>query len=143
MSLEKLKAFVERIAAYLEGEATVILFGSYARGDYNLASDFDLVVISDRIKGNPLERTRELYKLNEEFLPVDIIAYTEEEFLKALENLSPSALDAVAEGRVLHDNGFYKAARKKFEELKKRGLKKEKYWMMISSQNVGGEEHLS
>ncbi|KUJ98778.1 MAG: Uncharacterized protein XD43_1561 [Thermococcales archaeon 44_46] len=105
MSLEKLKAFVERIVEYLEGDVTVILFGSYARGDYNLASDFDLIVISDKIKGNPLERTRELYKLNKEFLPVDIIAYTKKEFLKALENLSPSALDAIAEG--------------KFEELKR------------------------
>lgn len=61
MSLEKLKTFVDRIVAYLEGDVTVILFGSYARGDYNLASDFDLVVISDKIKGNPLERTRESF----------------------------------------------------------------------------------
>ncbi|AAL80896.1 nucleotidyltransferase domain-containing protein [Pyrococcus furiosus DSM 3638] len=130
MSLEKLKRFVDRIVAYLEGDATVILFGSYARGDYNLASDFDLVVISDNIKGNPLERTRELYMLNEELLPVDIIAYTREEFLKALENLSPSALDAITEGKVLYDSGFYKIAKKKFEELKKKGLKKKRYWMI-------------
>ena len=131
MSLERLKAFVERIARHLEGKVTIILFGSYARGNYNLASDFDIIVISDRLKGNPLERTRELYMLNEEFLPVDIIAYTRKEFLKALENLSPSALDAMEYGKVLYDNGFYKVAKKKFEELKKKGLKKKRYWMMV------------
>lgn len=63
---------------------------------------------------------------------MDIIAYTRGEFLKALENLSPSALDAITEGKVFYDNGFYKIAKKKFEELKKRGLKKERYWTMIS-----------
>jgi len=131
MDLEELKDFVQRIADYLGGEATVILFGSYARGDYNLASDFDIIVISDRLKGNPLRRTRELYRLNEEFLPVDIIAYTRKEFLRALENLSPSALDAMKYGKVLYDDGFYKFAKRKFEELKKRGLRKERYWMMV------------
>ncbi|ASJ10323.1 nucleotidyltransferase [Thermococcus sp. P6] len=130
MNLEELNGFVQRLVDYLGGEATVILFGSYARGDYNLASDFDIIVVSDRLKGNPLRRTRELYRLNEEFLPVDIIAYTRKEFLRAMENLSPSALDAMKYGKVLHDDGFYKFAKRKFEELKKKGLRKERYWMM-------------
>lgn len=34
--------------------------------------------------------------------------------------------------KFLHDNGFYKVAKKKFEELKKKGLKKEKYWTMAN-----------
>ncbi|AAL81350.1 hypothetical protein PF1226 [Pyrococcus furiosus DSM 3638] len=32
MSLKQLKKLVDRIVKYLNGEATVILFGSYARG---------------------------------------------------------------------------------------------------------------
>lgn len=133
MSLKELKGLVRRIVDHLEGDATVILFGSYARGDYNLASDFDIIVISDKFKGerNPLRRTKELYSLNEDFLPVDIIAYTGREFLGALENLSPSALDAMDYGEVLYDSGYYESAREKFEELKRRGLRKERYWMMI------------
>lgn len=132
MNFKQLKEFVNKIVEHLNGEATVILFGSYARGDYNRASDFDIVVISNRLEKNPLKRTKELYALNKDFLPVDIIAYTREEFLRALENLSPTALDAVSYGKVLHDDGFYRIAKKKFEELKKKGLKKGKYWMMIS-----------
>jgi len=49
-----------------------------------------------------------------------------------MENLSPSVLDAMKEGVVLHKNGFYKTAKRRFEELKRRGLKKERYWVLRS-----------
>ncbi|MGP3667582.1 MAG: nucleotidyltransferase domain-containing protein [Candidatus Bathyarchaeota archaeon] len=131
MSLEALKPFLKRLLKYFDGDVTVILFGSYAKGDFNKASDYDLVLISNKLKGNPLERTKQVYKLNEEFLPLDILAFTQEEFLKAMENLSPTALDAIEEGKVLHDNGFYDEARKRLLELKEKGLRKERYWVMI------------
>jgi len=127
---DELGRFVKRILAYFDGDVTIILFGSRARGDFNRASDYDLIVVSKKLVGNPLQRTRPLYELNEEFLDVDIIAYTPQEFLKALENLSPSALDAMREGVVLHDNGFYRTAKRKFGELKKKGLRKERYWVI-------------
>ncbi len=130
MISDELGRFVKRILAYFDGDVTIILFGSRARGDFNRASDYDLIVVSKKLVGNPLQRTRPLYELNEEFLDVDIIAYTPQEFLKALENLSPSALDAMREGVVLHDNGFYRTAKRKFGELKKKGLRKERYWVI-------------
>ncbi|NJF25984.1 nucleotidyltransferase domain-containing protein [Thermococcus sp. Bubb.Bath] len=126
----EIERFVGRIVDYFNGDVTIILFGSRARGDYNRASDYDLIVISGKLSGNFLTRTKPLYELNEELLDVDILAYTPSEFLKALENLSPSALDAMKEGIVLHDNGFYRTARRKFEELKKKGLRKETYWLV-------------
>ena len=126
----ELERFLKRVVDYFDGDVTIILFGSRARGDFNRTSDYDLVVISKKLGGNPLQRTRPLYELNEEFLDVDIIAYTPWEFLKALENLSPSALDAMKDGIVLHDNGFYGMAKKKFEEMKKKGLRRERYWVM-------------
>ena len=131
--LKELEKFVKRLVEYLERDVTVILFGSYAKGNYNLASDIDLIVISDKLKGNPMERTKMLYELNTEFLPLDILAYRREEFLRALENLSPSALDAIKEGKVLYDSGFYVTARKFFEELCRKGLKKKRFWMMVDS----------
>lgn len=126
----ELESFVKRLVEYFDGDVMVMLFGSYARGEHNRASDYDLVVVSKRLKGNFLTRTRPLYELNEELLDVDILAYTPSEFLKALENLSPSALDAMKEGVVLHDNGFYEVARRHFEELRRKGLRREKYWVM-------------
>lgn len=126
----ELEQFVERIVRHFRGDVTIILFGSRAKGDFNRASDYDLIVVSKKLKGDPLRKTKVLYQLNEEFLNVDILAYTPSEFIKALENLSPSALDAMENGIVLHDNGFYRIAKRKFEELKRRGLKKERYWVM-------------
>lgn len=126
----ELEQFVERIVRHFRGDVTIILFGSRAKGDFNRASDYDLIVVSKKLKGDPLRKTKVLYQLNEEFLNVDILAYTPSEFIKALENLSPSALDAMENGIVLHDNGFYRIAKRKFEGLKRRGLKKERYWVM-------------
>ncbi len=126
----ELERFVRGVVDYFNGDVTVILFGSRARGDYNRASDYDMIVISKKLTGNFLARTKPLYELNEDFLPVDVLAYTPAEFLKALENLSPSALDAMREGIVLHDNGFYEVAKRHFEELKRKGVKKERYWVM-------------
>jgi predicted nucleotidyltransferase len=127
---EELERFVRRLVDYFRGDVTIILFGSRARGDFNRASDYDLIVVSKRLKGNPLRRTRPLYALNEDFLEVDILAYTPSEFLRAMENLSPSVLDAMKEGILLHDNGFYEVAKRRFEELKRKGLKKDRYWMI-------------
>ena len=44
-----------RWARSLPFKATVILIGSYARGDFNLWSDVDVIVISE-FRGNPLRR---------------------------------------------------------------------------------------
>jgi uncharacterized protein len=49
------KAYAERVRSGL-GEARVFLYGSVARGDFNLASDLDLLVVSARLPRHPLER---------------------------------------------------------------------------------------
>jgi len=41
----------------LLGKVTVLLYGSYSRGDFNLWSDIDVLIISEGFKDlNPLER---------------------------------------------------------------------------------------
>jgi len=55
-ALHKASAAAERLASKL-GKITVILHGSYARGDFNLWSDIDVIVVSERFKGmRPLDR---------------------------------------------------------------------------------------
>lgn len=44
----------------LDFRASAILIGSYARGDFNLWSDVDILIISDTFKGNPLERLKRI-----------------------------------------------------------------------------------
>jgi predicted nucleotidyltransferase len=48
-TLEKLKIEVEKAAKELLGEklSKVILYGSYARGDYNMDSDIDFALMSE------------------------------------------------------------------------------------------------
>lgn len=38
------------------GKFTRVLYGSMARGDYNVWSDIDFLVISDELPENPLKR---------------------------------------------------------------------------------------
>ncbi|MCL6581588.1 MAG: nucleotidyltransferase domain-containing protein [Firmicutes bacterium] len=41
--------------------ATVLLYGSVARGDFNLWSDIDVLVVSDALPSHPLARSEALY----------------------------------------------------------------------------------
>jgi hypothetical protein len=66
-------------------DAVVYLFGSYARGDWLEDSDLDILVISSRFKGKQMvERVGEIRRLAPEDVPMEILAYTPEEFKKAL-----------------------------------------------------------
>ncbi|MEM3907330.1 MAG: nucleotidyltransferase domain-containing protein [Nitrososphaerota archaeon] len=47
-------------ASSLDFTTSAILIGSYARGDFNLWSDVDILIISDMFKGNPLERLKKI-----------------------------------------------------------------------------------
>lgn len=44
------------------GPSTVLLYGSVARGDFNLWSDIDVLVVADALPEHPLERSRVLYE---------------------------------------------------------------------------------
>ncbi len=63
--IEKARSLAETLRRSL-GKITVFLYGSYSRGDFNVWSDIDLLVISDRFRDmNPLERL----SLIQELLP--------------------------------------------------------------------------
>ena len=78
--LRILRCFVERAREVL-GEVEVYLFGSYARGDWLVDSDIDLIVVSPGLRGLDFGRR---YALLRRLLPLDrgfeILAYTPEEF---------------------------------------------------------------
>ncbi len=65
------------------GRVTVILYGSYARGDYNLWSDIDLLVVSEKFRN---VRILDRYDLIPQPPPgVEPVPLTPEEFVKNLE----------------------------------------------------------
>ena len=53
---------IEQVTEFAKGlnfKCTVLLIGSYARGDFNLWSDIDILVIGP-FRGNPLERLKNI-----------------------------------------------------------------------------------
>jgi len=90
---------VKQWAMDLPFKATVILIGSYARGDFNVWSDVDIVLISE-LTGSPLDR---LKKIN--YPPgFEVIPLTLDEFLRMLKKKNPIAVEAIERGVILRDD---------------------------------------
>ncbi|MEM2728432.1 MAG: nucleotidyltransferase domain-containing protein [Candidatus Bathyarchaeia archaeon] len=87
-------------ASRISFKATVILIGSYARGDFNLWSDVDILVISEEFVGSPVHRLENL-----DAPPgYQIIALTPKEFKRLIERREPIAMEAIEHGVVLRDD---------------------------------------
>lgn len=78
---------------------TAILIGSYARGDFNLWSDVDILLVAEFI-GNPIERLR-LVDMPPGF---QVIPLTEGELLSLLMKGDPMAVEALKTGVILRDS---------------------------------------
>lgn len=79
----------------------IIQFGSLSRGEVGLTSDIDLIVIMDSQK--PFhKRLKELYQKIDYREPLDLLAYTPEEFERTL-RVSSFLRHAVKEGRVIYE----------------------------------------
>ena len=75
-----IKKIVSKIVKELNSEK-VILFGSYARGDYGMISDIDLLIIMHSNR-NFVDRIVDMYKKIKPETAVDFLVYTPEEIEK-------------------------------------------------------------
>lgn len=120
---EKLKAEADKAARVLIEHAkelqpsTILLFGSYAKGNFTEASDIDICLIADNMPRDELTR-RTLPDLQKP-AKVRVIGFGTEEFLDYLRTLRFLAFDIVADGVVIYDNGAYKKIRETYNELVK------------------------
>ena len=90
----------------LESELSItlaVVIGSVARGDFNDASDIDVIIVAEDLPMDPLKRSAVLY----ENVPplVEPKAYTKDEFRKLLSKKNPIALATLSEGVILIDKG--------------------------------------
>jgi predicted nucleotidyltransferase len=76
-ALARICRWAFRAAAALE-PATIILYGSYARGDFNVWSDVDVIVVSPAFRGVGFKERWRLIPWDPE-LPVEAVAWTPEE----------------------------------------------------------------
>ena len=91
---------VSEFSKQLKQECTVVLIGSYARGDFNLWSDIDLLVVGNFKNANPVERFKEI-----DFPPgYDLILLKPEEFEKMKRKNNKFIADTYNEGVVLRDD---------------------------------------
>jgi predicted nucleotidyltransferase len=94
------RRYGERLRARI-GPLSMFVVGSVARGDFNMWSDVDVVVIADGLPAHPLERSRLLYDLVEG--GIEPKGYTLAEFGRLLTQGHPLASEAMEKGIVLQD----------------------------------------
>lgn len=98
---DELSRIVSRLIDNYQPEL-IVLFGSFARDDHTGESDFDLLIIKDTDK-RPIWRRVEVRKLIQTSMPLDIIVYTPQEFLKLKKSKSAFLESVLKEGQILYE----------------------------------------
>jgi len=98
----------------------VILYGSFVKGDWHRGSDLDLLVVSDNVPQNFMDRGDPLYAVIMGF-PTEPHVYTAQEFEEMLTHGRMTVLDALTEGVILHaDKRFMEKVEKMLKETMKK-----------------------
>ena len=79
-----LKQWAEKIALNNPDVLKIGFFGSYARGNWGVGSDLDVILILKHCE-KPFERRGLLFDTLSFPVPVDLLVYTQEEWRKLLE----------------------------------------------------------
>jgi len=101
----QIEEYCQEVVSKLNPQA-VILFGSFASGDINEASDIDIVVIAD-FQVSFLDRIKLLLDLNRFGLPIEPVGYTVAEFRKMKQAGNPFIAEVVDKGKVLYQGKDY------------------------------------
>jgi len=99
---QKLSEITERIVRASQPEK-IILFGSYARGDFGDDSDLDLLVVIPGVKHLRHESTRLREELRGLLVPVDIVVATPEQMERLGDVPGMVYRTALIEGKVLYE----------------------------------------
>jgi predicted nucleotidyltransferase len=115
--LEIGRTYAEKLRGRL-GKLTAIVYGSVSRGDFNLGSDVDILIISEGLPHHPLERMEVLYSCHEP--PLEPKGYTHTEFQTLLAKHS-SVLAEVLRNSIVVVDDLGLAHTNQFKEVRKYG----------------------
>lgn len=96
--------FAGNISKVLKPMCAVVI-GSVARGDFNDASDVDVVLISDKMPDVYKKRFELLYDYV--FDAIEPKGYKIEEFISIYKKKNPIAVEAVEQGILIYDDGIW------------------------------------
>ena len=101
------RTYVNQLSDRLEIVAAAVV-GSVARGDFNVWSDIDVVIVAERLPARLPDRSA-LLALD---APggVQPIGFTPDEFREALRRSNPLAQEAMGTGIVLRGQWFFRSA---------------------------------
>lgn len=100
---DQLMQAAQRVVSAASGPATVIVFGSYARGDATEASDLDLVVVQPELTDRAGEYLRLKAAVGRIGVGVDLLLLARPDFERRSQVPGTLPYWAKKEGRVLHD----------------------------------------
>jgi predicted nucleotidyltransferase len=135
---------VARFVAQLGGGVRlrcVLVFGSYARGNFTEGSDIDVCVVADGLPQDLFARRR-LH--GREVIPgVSAMGFTPEEFVELLRQGNFLVLDIMADGVPVFDDGFYQRAGEEFAAGVERFalVREEKGWRFRVPVATAGRVH--
>ncbi|MCC6041579.1 MAG: nucleotidyltransferase domain-containing protein [Desulfurococcaceae archaeon] len=101
-AIEEAREFAKCASRRL-GRITAILYGSYARGDFNEWSDIDVLIVAESLPRNPIERLNLVEDCVRSHPRVEPVLITLEE-LNKLKNKNPAVIEAFTRGLVLVDD---------------------------------------
>lgn len=103
LTAQELDRAVQRIARTATQPAKVILFGSYARSEADEGSDLDLMVVERELPNKAGEYLKLKSAIGRVGVGVDLLLYSEQEFLRRSQVPGTLPYWALKEGKVLHD----------------------------------------
>lgn len=101
-SLDYLPESTNRILKVSDPEM-IILFGSYARGDFGMDSDLDLLVVLKGVESPRKEITRLRRSLRGMLVSVDILVATPEQIERHRNNVGLIYRSVLREGKVIYE----------------------------------------
>ncbi len=97
----------------------VVLFGSMARGDWSVGSDYDLFIGLTRDDGRRFIDRLEEFSAREG--RIEVFPYARSEWQRMFEGFHPLLLDALEHGVVLWDRGAFAQMRERFRKWRQEG----------------------